>query len=259
MSLDKAIGARVTHNSSADITVITDVAAEVAADATADATADVTAEITADSMTDDVNIAADIGERRKFAKVAKTVRPKKAVETVFPKKEAKTVRPKIRWTAMRQETVIRMSEQRDAMRAPFKSMEEEEEEEKELREKEIDEERVREKEGREDEEERGTEEGKDEEIEEALALGAARDTDRCAAWVAKNAGFRINLRATEYEGHDEEEEEEEDSGEQQTNRISPREAQAELQRQALMKQKRHAKDFTFKSLKNFWDKVEQEK
>ena len=42
-----------------------------------------------------------------------------------------------------------------------------------------------------------------------------------------------------------------------TRRKSPREAKEEERKHAAAQTKRRAKDFTFKSLKHFWDKVEK--
>ena len=44
---------------------------------------------------------------------------------------------------------------------------------------------------------------------------------------------------------------------QKTRRKSPREAKEEERKHAAAQTKRKAKDFTFKSLKHFWDKVEK--
>merc|ERR1719431_644855 len=113
----------------------------------------------------------------------------------------------------------------------------------------------------EDEERKGNEEEeKYEEMdkETEVELRGDRETDKCAAWVAKNDRYRSHLRLDENREEDEDEGEDEDEfGTPNLRRISPREAQAEAQRLALMKQKRHAKDFTFKSLKHFWNKVEE--
>jgi len=198
----------------------------------------------------DVDIAIDEGARKKS-------------------RATKADRPKTRWTALRQETAVRIFEQKDATRAAVRGWEgekknkEEEEEVEKVREV-----RVNDAEG----------EGYDYFIdfeEEVVGKGGkgrgdkwmteeSRSTNRCAEWVVKNTKYARNLALRgEYDDRheveeEEEEEEEGDMDQQDGQRISPREAQAELRRQALRKQKKRAKDFTFKSLKNFWDKVDRE-
>ena len=175
-------------------------------------------------------------------------------------------RPKRRWKAVERETVALIQEEhQDAV---------EEEEEEERKEEEEDEEKEKEElnegKGMEGQEKCSNDqaslnlslESKD---PNALNLGTNGDSEALKGTEGnfrrssrKNAG---NKRGSHdhHDADDEDDDDDEDDadGEDAQERISPREAKEQRQKEMAQLRRRHSKDFTFKSLKHFWDKVEK--
>jgi len=175
-------------------------------------------------------------------------------------------RLKPRITALKQETIDQMEPARSD-KTSIAAVEEEEEEEEEEEDCQEYEGNVRKEDEEEEEEDMGhgvSESGVERKEEEFNRVVDVQDSDdnenvTLSHKTASSGRNRFGTRGrdprwnVEEEEEGEEEEEESDAAPKQ----SPREVKEAKRREKMARERRHAKDFTFKSLKNFWNKVEE--